>query len=412
MVGGRSKPFAKPLDIWPEKPYRALGKSIDIRIPDRFSLISNPDESLGTLVDLRRVLALPSLERIRLDYSSCKELDLGASVVQDVLALRGRAQAKFRRAGISVDGNFSASEEINLMLVSSGILAHMRHPISKAIPAEIRERLRFSNLRAGSPSPPSQTSETELAASALAKFFDDCLRTEHHQLKPVWKSNLIQLITEVLDNAEEHGNGERRWYTIGYYNKNVDPHEGGECHIVLFNFGDTIYESLNREDTSSELRAQIGALANEHRSKGFFAFLGKYFDVYWPIWQEESLWTLFALQEGVSRFTNRQEGIDRGNGTVKMIEFFSELASGLPKMALVSGKTHILFDGKYRIAAVKVGDETRKVIAFNDNNDLRERPDPEYVRSLRNSFPGTLVSLRFQLKQVDLALVKEKLDAN
>jgi hypothetical protein len=179
---------------------------------------------------------------------------------------------------------------------------------------------------------------------------------------------------------------------------------------VLFNFGDTIYESLNRPDTSEELKKQIRDLANEHRSRGFFAILTKYFDVLFPIWQEESLWTLYALQEGVSRFRFKPDGSDRGNGTVRMIDFFSDLASGEPQMALISGRTHILFDGTYRTSSVQIGSETRKVIAFNASNSLLERPDPKYVRSLQYHFPGTLVSLKFQLRRVDLARVKEKLD--
>ncbi len=298
------------------------------------------------------------------------------------------------------------------MLVSSGILKHLRHPISKGVPQEILDRLRFSPLRIGKPSPPYETSQTELAATALAEFFDECLRTEHYQLKLAWKSNLIQLITEVLDNAEEHSSGERLWHTIGYYNRSDKDEEGGECHIVLFNFGDSIFESLNRPDTSEKLKMQIRDLAGEHHKRGYFARLTEWLGIFFPLWQEESLWTLYALQEGVSRFTNRTEGTDRGNGTVKMIEFFSELASGHPKMALVSGKTHILFDGRYEISPVRVGGETRKVIAFNKENDLRLPPDPACVRTLTSHFPGALVSLRFQLRRSDLALVKGKLDSN
>jgi len=410
---GKPKKENQPLDVWPETTIRAYGTtSINIPIPRTFSLITNPEQTLKTLIGLRRVLSLKSLEQVSLDYSNCESLDLCASVVQDVLALRGRRQAKFRGRNIAVNGKFSKRPQIDLMIVSSGILKRLHHPISKAVPKEILDRLRFSPLRIGTPSPPDITSKTELAASELAEFFDDCLRTERHHLKPVWKSNLIQLITEVLDNAEEHASGERLWHTIGYYNRNEAPEEGGECHIVLFNFGDTIYQSLNRPDTSPALKKQIGDLANEHKSKGYFAILGKYFDLLVPIWQEESLWTLYALQEGVSRFTNKPEGIDRGNGTVKMIEFFSDLASGQPKMALLSGKTHILFDGKYRISPVTVNGESRKVIAFNDQNDLRERPDPAYVRTLSSSFPGTLISLRFQLRQSDLAEIREKLYPN
>lgn len=284
--------------------------------------------------------------------------------------------------------------------------------MSRNIPPKLLERLRFSELRQGRASRPEFTSETELAASELAEFFDECLLAEGHRLKRSWKGNLIQLITEVLDNAEEHGSGSKIWYTIGYYNKNEDAAEGGECHIVIFNFGESIYDSLNRPDTSPELKSQISELAQEHQRRGYFAVRVENLGILFPIWQEESLWTLYALQEGVSRFRNKPEGIDRGNGTVKMIEFFSELASGEPRMALLSGKTHILFDGRYKITPVVVGSETRKVIAFNDKNDLNQRPDERYVRTLSNDFPGTLVSLRFQLKQTDLANIKEKLDAD
>jgi hypothetical protein len=58
---------------------------------------------------------------------------------------------------------------------------------------------------------------------------------------------------------------------------------------------------------------------------------------------------LYALQEGVSRFTDTPGGEDRGNGTVRMIQFFTDLAGEEPEMALVSGKTYILFDGKYKL---------------------------------------------------------------
>jgi len=402
-----------PLSVWPEKPARVHGlKVAAIQIPKLFSLIENPDESLSRLTILRRCLAVDSIQEIILEYSHCEKLDLCASVVQDVLALRGVRQARFRGKKLSFSGRYTGRPEIDLMLVSSGILKHFKHPVSENIPKEIMERLRFSDLRIGTPSPPKLTSQTELAATALAEFFDDCLRSENHSLKPIWKSNLIQLITEVLDNAEEHAGGQRLWHTIGYYNKHIDAEEGGECHIVLFNFGKTIYESLDSPDTSEELKKQIRELANEHKRRGYFAIIGENLGIIGNIWREESLWTLYALQEGVSRFRNRPGGIDRGNGTVKMIEFFTDLASGNPQMALLSGRTHILFDGKYKISTINVDGESRKIIAFNESNDLRERPDPKYVRGLRNHFPGTLVSLRFQIKKTDLAHIKEKLDTN
>ena len=263
----------KLLDVWPEQAARAYGlKSALLEIPRVFSLIENPGESLETLILFRRILEIRSLRKITIDYKACEKLDLCASVVLDVLAMRGKRQHAFRHGKLGIAGNFSGRPEIDIMLVSSGILKHLGSPVWKRLPPKLLERLRFSELTIGRPSPPSVTSDTELAATALTEFFDQCLRTEKYQLKEMWKSNLIQLVTEVLDNAEEHGSGERIWHTIGYYNKSDDEAQGGECHIVMFNFGESIYESLNRADTSPELKRQIQDLAREHESEATSPF--------------------------------------------------------------------------------------------------------------------------------------------
>jgi hypothetical protein len=415
MSQRKKKNRYRPLDVWPERRLRADGlKHAGLTNPGIFSLIANPEQSLGALTLLRRTLELPTLRSINFDHTECQLLDLCASVVQDVLIMKGRLQSSFRRSGgLQVTGNLPDDKpQVKMMLFSAGIMRHLGLTSPEDIPSDLRERLRFSELRSGSASPPHLTSDSELAASELADFFDECLKIEQHQLKPALKSNLIQLITEVLDNAEQHGRADKTWYTIGYYNRHENPEEGGECHIVLFNFGDSIFESLNRDDTSPELKRQIADLAAEHERKGYFTATVNQMGLEWvPLWEEESLWTLYALQEGVSRFTNQPDGIDRGNGTVKVIEFFTELASGLPQMALLSGKTHILFDGKYRLNDIPIGSETRKVIAFNASNDLKERPDEKYVRTLSHKFPGTLLSLRFHLRRTDLSQIKGKVDA-
>jgi hypothetical protein len=65
-------------------------------------------------------------------------------------------------------------------------------------------------------------------------------------------------------------------------------------------------------------------------------------------------------------------------------------------MAILSGKTHILFDGTYQMAPDASG---RNVIAFNAQNDLSSKPDPKYVRNLGgDGFPGTVISIRFPMK--------------
>jgi len=93
---------------------------------------------------------------------------------------------------------------------------------------------------------------------------------------------------------------------------------------------------------------------------------------------------------------------DRGTGTVQLIEAFQQLhrecAAGdtqEPSMAIISGSTHILFNGKYRMEKDSNG---RHIIAFNEKNDLNDPPDEDCVTRLGDvAFPGTIVSLQFNL---------------
>ena len=62
--------------------------------------------------------------------------------------------------------------------------------------------------------------------------------------------------------------------------------------------------------------------------------------------------------------------------------------------SITSGKCSILFDGKYQLQDKTYKKEyTNKIIAFNEKNDLTIEPDKNYVRTLDNSFPGTIISM-------------------
>jgi hypothetical protein len=212
------------------------------------------------------------------------------------------------------------------------------------------------------------------------------------ELSRTGKFRLSSLITEVIGNAEEHGG---RWYTIAYFHQSDD--RLGHCHIALFNFGRTICESLRELAASDELKSRIDSLIAKHNERGFLRGLLN------PTWEEEALVTLFALQEGVSRLSFTKKGRDRGNGTVNMIEFFNQLAGGSQRMCLISGRTYILFDGKFDLEKkVLENGEERRVIAFNRTNSLEIPPDRDHVRTLPLGFPGTIISIRFDLDRSNL----------
>jgi hypothetical protein len=172
------------------------------------------------------------------------------------------------------------------------------------------------------------------------------------------------------------------------------------CHLVLFNFGDTIFESLQQNSTSYEMREKIIGLVKHHTDRNFFDFSKRK-------WQEESLWTLYALQDGVSRYKSTEGGEDRGKGTVRMLEALAGLSAEQRQMVIVSGSTCIQIDGTYTIQEGPIDGNAQKTIAFNSQNSLLDPPDERAVRSLDARFPGTLISLRFRMRRLDLALKRD-----
>lgn len=154
----------------------------------------------------------------------------------------------------------------------------------------------------------------------------------------------------------------------------------------------TIAETLKKLPRDHYTTQQIAPYIAKHQGRRFFG----------ANWAEDDLLTLIALQSQVS-CKNESPADTRGNGTVDLIEFFQKVhadgeeigADGAgPRMALLSGSTHILFDGTYQLRENSNG---TKVIAFNEENDLEMKPDPKYVHRLKAKFPGTVISIRFPL---------------
>ena len=118
--------------------------------------------------------------------------------------------------------------------------------------------------------------------------------------------------------------------------------------------------------------------------------------------KESTLWTLYALQQGVTIIPNA----NRGNGTVQFIEKFFNLREGdfknESRMYLLSGNTVIEFDGTYKMVNIVEGQNNRAIMAFNQQGNLRDKPDNRYVRHTDYFFPGTAIYARIALNTKNL----------
>ncbi len=360
------------------------------KVPRVFSFLDDPETAISEILKMRELAENAAFRILEIDHSGCQNLGLCASTVMDVFLLRARGR---RRSGNSLSflGVYPRSPEVKMMLCASGLLRHLGLPES-VLPPEQEALVKRCELYQGKANRIEKAKQRDRAATQLTDYFNGCLRSLDYSLSPRGRFMLSALMTEVIGNAEEHGGP---WHTIGHWQMATaagGASRSGECHIVIFNFGSTIYDSLKEDDTSESLKAKLRGLADLHKQRGWFGLTN-------PDWDEETLWTLYALQERVSRFSDTERGIDRGNGTINMIEFFDSLASGSRKMCVVSGHAYILFDGSYHLREVQRGSESLKVIAFNEDNDLERPPNKRYVYRLKNYFPGTLVSIRLKIDQ-------------
>jgi hypothetical protein len=367
--------------VWPLRAsaLRPRKRTSAIAIPKIFSFIEAPEETIDVIDNLNAMLLHGDTRGLFVDHSQCTELDLCASLVMDTLIEQRR-----RTAPLNLSGVFSKVERVNIMLRASGLLERIHHP-SSVLPAAMMDKIRKSPLYWGYSMFSERSTRCDEAATGLTEYFDKCLEQTGTSLSPLGKNRLSILISEAISNAEEHAVG--KWYAKAHFDRlNPAEQEGGGCHLVLVNFSEnsTIFNSFASHGASSSTFSDMMAYANRHLGIGIFQ---KPYD-------EESLCTLYALQEGVSSVS-----ASRGTGTTNLIAFFLQLAGNKRKMCVLSGHSLITFDGKYALKAEPFEGGDRQVIAFNEENSLKLPPDGRYVRTLSKPFPGTLISLKFNLKE-------------
>jgi hypothetical protein len=277
-------------------------------------------------------------------------------------------------------------EEILNVLLSIGAYKNIlgtnfKSPKFKALPVRICNQLQQNVW-----------SKVEIVLTEIVEYIKSCILELNRDLTPEAENEFYKVIGEVMGNALEHGTIPGS-YAIGFFEENhTETEDYGIFNFCIFNFGDTIYQTFKNDNcvNKSTVR-QMEDLSTEYTKKGWFSPSEM---------EEETLWTLYALQEGV---TSKSE--KRGNGSIQYIENFFRLKGDLEnddfsKMVLISGNSRIIFDGTYKIVQdpPQNGQKGPKRITFNNSRQLSELPDRKYVNSSENFFPGTLISARILIK--------------
>jgi len=381
--------------------FDANKKSWVLRIPQNFSFIKNPDETLHTIYSLVEISKNSENCAIHFDHSKLLEMDMGASAVLDVIAFNLRSEWGKRNLKCDMGGILPEDEKMKQILMTMGITRNLN--VKGVKPSDEAEQLikKFPLYRGykqerselGGPQHEQQ------AQIHLMKYLDECLASmSDYEFSTEGRRQISKWAGEIITNAEEHS-GNNQWFVLGCMApclaKDAELNDEdkncviGECQLSIFGFGDSIYQTLSSDKTSQETRDQIEELVRKHT--GFFGSFHRY--------SKEDLWTLYALQDGVSRFSPTPGENTRGKGTVEMIEAFQNFKavdkSFVTEMSVISGSTCIHFNDNYHLKAESVLGGTRKIIAFNAQNNLEHKPDSRHVYSLSGHFPGTLLTIKF-----------------
>lgn len=347
---------------------------VELDIPRVFCLSKNPDESLAFLRLIYSLLMNPSVEVICFNHFNCKYMGICASVIMDIIVMecikyRKSIDSDITLSGIVKNGKVSDNDEVDSLVKMSGLLNHLN--IYKGVLRNTEKLDLIIN-----------ESSSQVAEKSI-DYINRSLKRHGFILTKLGMNHFGNFFGEIVDNCSLHGGENAIWYTIGHYSYDEKAHLG-KCKLCIVDFGNTIYESLKYHS-----KPRILKRIDHYIKKSWYSFKS--------VRDEEILYTLFSLQQRVSRIIDKEAV--RGNGTVRFIESFLDLFNTNDSkyksvFSITSGKCSILFDGKYRLQnkAFKSGHEN-KIIAFNLNNNLYEEPDKDYVRQLKNSFPGTVISM-------------------
>lgn len=374
---------------------RRIKPYVKISLPRVFSIINNPMGVLKIFDYASHISKLPiKIKEISISHRELIEIDLAAESILDLIIVEIDKEIKSKQRKFHIKGQYPKDEYLIRLIRAIGIIKNLdiKH---EQLNHDEEKNLKIFHMKSKDTLQHDTVGTSDHKERVTAKFVDhinSCLEANGRVLTEDAVSLLADYTGELLSNAEDHS-GSKEWSIVGYLD---NEHEGHLCEIAIFNFGETIANTFKKLDANSYTMGLVQPYIDLHVKKKLFT----------DNWQENDLLSLISLQGDIST-KNESCTDDRGQGTVEMIEFFQQMHKeclkhdkSCARMAILSGSTHILFDGAYSMSKDQAG---RNVIAFNEGNSLNDAPDKKYVTSLNGVyFPGTIISIRFPLQDAQI----------
>ncbi|MDD9211297.1 hypothetical protein [Aeromonas dhakensis] len=376
-----------------------------ITIPKHFDLYYYPENSLSFISAATKLITRGERKSYLLNYKKNKTHCLGVECLLGVALTAARKNnIHFNDTTVQLNGIYPKDEQYLEIIRDIGLVKE----ISKADPGRVldvteaskkdnpKQRI-FSADSIGKENASAFAHDTKnVTAEKFTRYINRCLKDHGLKLIMDAEKHLTSCMGELLDNAERHCGLEQRprWYLRGYVNNNI---KSPICELAVFNFGKTIDETFeDLPDDHFSLSKQVIPYVEKHINKnGMF---------------KEGLITVAALQGRVS-CKNNSATDSSGTGTIELLKLFQDMHDNLKKMGrdikggirmtLISGNTHINFDGSYQLKKKQLNNNQSDsfIYPFNDAG-LESEPDRTYLKRMKKArFPGVIINIRFPLPE-------------
>lgn len=372
----------------------------EVQFPKQFVLKNNYSETIKYINQTVNAILSNLGKEISLDFSVCTDVDQAALFVLQIITYEIKSDLhdlnkKLKALSVDIKINIIESQEkkVNLHLLLCGFINNAK--LSK----EVQPIDTLGFLKGSKTQKHYLENKKGVFATKIVNYIDKCLMRNSLALTSVGKGDIGNMIGEILNNAEDHSPLQTYYISANYYlEKDVTDHQNtyGVLSLSFLNFGYSYYEGL--ESNKNENIEMYEKLDNLYKSNK------------WGGFTRENLFTLYALQEGVSRLKFEDES--RGTGTITFINCFYSIGDFespnqkiRPQLSLISGNTQITCKNGYKPYV----ENNRFYISLNQENSLSAPPDSRFLKDLKVKFPGTLLNVQFCLNENHL---KEKLKNN
>jgi len=353
----------------------------------------------GTILFIKKVASSMAFtyRNITIDFSKCSTTNLAPMFFIQILVFENKEFMHMYNLGsytqINRELNIipSKSLKVNKILNALDLIKGMPNknmseedlylPLGIKVGAKAR-RLIYENKKGA-------------VCSSITKFVNESLMGIRYSLNPTGRFKLDNIIAEILGNAEDHSQI-NRWYVNGVsFKTGEDQMVVVELNLCIINFGYSIYEGFeDNKDKNPVIYQKLNDAYEKYReNNNKMGFLEQPLPI-------EPMFTIFALQEGISRLKYQNQS--RGNGTMNFLRAFFDLGSlgdefpkYKPTISIFSGKTSLNCSNKYK----PVNKDGLWVLALNTESNLIGHQDTECIKYSYEYIPGTILQVSVFLNE-------------